>query len=143
MKELAISNFLIAPLQFADRFNEGGPFFMSLILICLLLSIFFLIRGFMSLKKDKAKTKKMLKLTVDSSLLALVLGFLGSVIGLITAFDSLEAMGDVNPSIFAGGLKVSLLTATFGLFSFVIARLGILILRALQNTDEEESKMEK
>lgn len=138
MYELVISNFLALPLQFADRFNEGGPFFMSLILICLLLSVFFLIKGFMSLKKDTLKTKKMLKLTVDSSLLGLVIGFFASVIGLISAFDSVEAMGDPDPSIFAGGLKVSLLTATFGLFSFAIARAGILILRWFLKADESK-----
>ena len=138
MNELVISNFLIIPNQFSDRFSEGGPFFMSLILICLLLSIFFLVKGFISLKKDKAQTKKMLKLTVDSSLLGLVIGFFASVLGLITAFDSVEAMGNPDPSIFAGGLKVSLLTATFGLFSFVIARIGILILRWCVNPEYKE-----
>ena len=41
-------------------------------------------------------------------------------------------MGNPDPAIFAGGLKVSLLTATFGLFSFVVARAGILVLRVMQ-----------
>lgn len=129
---------LVITNEFANRFSEGGPFFMSLILLCLLLSLGLLIRGFMSLKKDKVQAQKMLNLTVDSSLLGLVIGFFASVIGLITAFDSVEAMGDPDPSIFAGGLKVSLLTATFGLLSFIIARIGILFLRwflkAEQNT---------
>jgi hypothetical protein len=107
---------------------------MSLILISFLLSIFFLVKGFLSLKKDLMNSKKMLQLAIDGSLLALVLGFLGSVIGLITAFDTVEAMGNPDPSIFAGGLKVSLLTATFGLFTFVISRIGIVILRALQKS---------
>ncbi|MDB9720917.1 MotA/TolQ/ExbB proton channel family protein [Winogradskyella sp.] len=135
MNEFIISKFLAVPLQFVDRFTEGGPFFMSLILVCLLLSIGLLIKGFVSLKKDKYQVEKMLKLTVDSSLLGLVLGFLGSVIGLITAFDSVEAMGNPDPSIFAGGLKVSLLTATFGLLSFVIARIGIFVLRLMLRSD--------
>ncbi|WP_299382006.1 MotA/TolQ/ExbB proton channel family protein [uncultured Lacinutrix sp.] len=113
-----------------NPFMEGGPLFMSLILICLLLSLFFIIKGFLSLKTNEALSSKMIKLTVDSSLLGLVLGFLGSVIGLITAFDSIQSMGNVDPNIFAGGLKVSLLTATFGLFSFVVARVGILVLRS-------------
>jgi hypothetical protein len=47
-------------------------------------------------------------------------------------------MGNPDPSVFAGGLKVSLLTATFGLFSFVIARIGILILRWGLNADTDE-----
>jgi hypothetical protein len=122
---------LLVSNPFVDRFNEGGPLFMSLILICLLLSLFFLVRGFLSIKTNAELSQKMLKLTIDSSLLGLVLGFLGSVIGLITAFDSVEAMGSPDPAIFAGGLKVSLLTATFGLFSFIIARIGILFLRGL------------
>lgn len=128
-KSLMVSN------PFIDRFNEGGPLFMSLILICLLLSLFFLVRGFVALKTNGELSRKMIQLTTDSSLLGLTLGFLGSIIGLITAFDSVEAMGDPDPSIFAGGLKVSLLTATFGLFTFVIARFGIFILRWLQKKD--------
>ena len=128
-KQLLILN------PFVDRFMEGGPLFMSLILICLLLSVFFIIMSFINLKKNEQLSKKYIRLTTDSSLLGLVLGFLGSVIGLIMAFDSIEAMGSPSPEIFAGGLKVSLLTATFGLFSFVIARAGILILRWLNKED--------
>lgn len=123
--------FLMSLNPLVDRFNEGGSLFMSLILICFLLSLFFIIKGFLSLKKNEALSSKMIKLTVDSSLLGLVIGFLGSVLGLIQAFDSIQSMGNVDPAVFAGGLKVSLLTATFGLFSFIIARVGILILRSL------------
>lgn len=120
-------------IQFIDRFNEGGPFFMTSILICLLLSVFFLVKGFLSIKKDPLQSKKMLRLAEDSSLLGLVVGFLGSIIGIITAFDSIESFGNPDPELFSAGLKVSLLTATFGLFSFSIVRLDILILRWLQN----------
>lgn len=122
---------LIAVNPFTDRFSEGGSF-MFLILICLLMSMFFIVKGFLCMKSDFKKSKKMLQLTVDISLLGLVIGFFASVLGLITAFDSIEAMGDADPAIFAGGLKVSLLTATFGLFSFIIARIGIVILRGMQ-----------
>jgi biopolymer transport protein ExbB/TolQ len=122
---------------FMNIFMEGGPLFMSLILICLLISLAFLGIGFSSVKKTEQKTRKMLKLTADSSLLGLVMGFLGSVLGLITAFDSVEAMGNPDPAIFAGGLKVSLLTATFGLFTFVIARIGILVLRTLLKSESK------
>ena len=85
----------------------------------------------MDLNKNTTSSKKMLKLATDSSLLGLVTGFFASVFGLISAFDSLEAMGNADPAVFAGGLKVSLLTALFGLFTFIIARIGILVLRAL------------
>jgi len=126
LPKLLISNPLV------DRFNEGGPFFMTLILICLLLSIFFLVKGFIALNKKSEVSIKMIKLASDVSLLGLVLGFLASIIGLITAFDTVEAIGNPDPALFAGGLKVSLLTATFGLFTFVVSRIGIVILRGLQ-----------
>jgi len=128
----SISKFLIVVNPISDKFYEGGVLFMSSILICFLLSLYFLIRGFIVIKNNPVYSKKMIRLTTDSSLLGLVVGFLGSIIGLIGAFDAVEAMGNPEPAMFAGGLKVSLLTATFGLFTFVIARLGILILRGLQ-----------
>lgn len=120
----------------ANIFTDGGTLFMTLILLCLLSSLFFLIRGFMSLKKAPDTSQKMLRLASDTGLLGLTMGFLASIIGLISAFDSLEAMGNVDPAIFAGGLKISLLTATFGLFTFVISRLGIIILRMIASSEK-------
>ena len=47
--------------------------------------------------------------------IAPMLGFLGTVIGMIQAFDRIEAVGDLSPSVVAGGIKVALLTTVFGL----------------------------
>jgi hypothetical protein len=109
---------------------------MSLILICLIISVVFLITGFSALKTDLAKSIKMREMAAESSLLGLVIGFFASILGLISAFDTVEAMGNPNPSLFAAGLKVSLLTATFGLLSFIIVRVGILILRGIQSSEK-------
>ena len=122
-------------MQLINRFTEGGTFMMSLILICLLLSLFFIIKGFINLTKNSTYSKKMTQLAAESGLLGLVLGFFASILGLITAFDTVEAMGNPDPAIFAGGLKVSLLTATFGLFTFVISRIGILVLKGLNKSE--------
>ena len=40
---------------------------------------------------------------------------------------TVEALGNVDPYIFSAKLKISMLTITFGLFSFTFARIGILI----------------
>ena len=128
---------IISQVITLNIFVEGGPLFMSLILLCLLASIFFVVKGLISVKKSSATANKMLRLTIDSSLLGLVLGFLGSVIGLIMAFDSIEALGNPDPSIFAGGLKISLLTATFGLFTFVVSRVGIIVLRLMIKSEDK------
>ena len=52
--------------------------------------------------------------------LAPMLGFMGTVIGMIQAFDKIEAAGDMQPSLVAGGIKVALLTTVFGLIVAMI-----------------------
>jgi len=118
---------------FVDRFMEGGPLFMSFILICFLLALFFIINAFINLKKDVSKSLKMTSLASEVSLLGLVFGFLGSIIGLITAFDAIEAMGDISSGMLAAGLKVSFLTTVFGTLTFVLIRICIIILKALKS----------
>jgi len=55
--------------------------------------------------------------------IAPMLGFMGTVIGMITAFDKIEEVGDINPSIVAGGIKVALLTTVFGLITAIILQI--------------------
>tara|TARA_B100001741_G_C16251913_1_gene458885 strand:- start:113 stop:502 length:390 start_codon:yes stop_codon:yes gene_type:complete len=115
-----------------DRFLEGGALFMSLILICLLMSIFFTVKSILKIKTDKEVSKKILKHISDSGTLGLALGVMGAFLGLISAFDVLEASGAAEPAIIAGGLKVALLSPLFGLFTFSVSKLAILILRIIQ-----------
>src|SRR5690554_259631 len=49
-----------------------------------------------------------------------MLGFLGTVIGMIEAFDAIEAAGDISPSLVAGGIKVALITTVGGLIVAII-----------------------
>ena len=115
-----------------NRFMEGGALFMSLVLICLLISIYFTIKSILNIKTNIEISKKMLKHISDSGTLGLALGVMGAFIGLIAAFDVLEATGGAAPSIIAGGLKVALLSPLFGLFTFSVSKLAILILRIIQ-----------
>lgn len=55
--------------------------------------------------------------------LAPMLGFMGTVIGMIGAFDAIEAAGDIQPSLVAGGIKVALLTTVFGLIVAMILQI--------------------
>ncbi|MBQ2778426.1 MAG: MotA/TolQ/ExbB proton channel family protein [Bacteroidaceae bacterium] len=43
------------------------------------------------------------------------LGFLGTVIGMVMAFDTIEAAGDISPTVVAGGMKVALITTIYGI----------------------------
>ena len=48
------------------------------------------------------------------------LGFLGTVIGMIAAFDAIQAAGDISPNVVAGGMKVALITTVGGLIVAMI-----------------------
>lgn len=65
-----------------------------------------------------------------------LMGFLGTVAGMILAFAAIEAAGDVDPSLVAGGIKVALLTTAAGLtiavpvnigYNFFVTRIDTLI----------------
>ena len=48
------------------------------------------------------------------------LGFLGTVIGMVLAFDQIQQVGDINPTIVAAGMKVALITTIFGIIVALI-----------------------
>jgi len=72
--------------------------------------------------------------------IAPMLGFMGTVIGMIQAFDRIEAVGDLSPSVVAGGIKVALLTTVFGLIVAII--LQILYNYIVNKIDGIVNKME-
>lgn len=49
-----------------------------------------------------------------------MLGFLGTVVGMVSAFDAIEAAGDISPTVVAGGMKIALITTVFGLIVAII-----------------------
>ena len=50
-------------------------------------------------------------------------GFLGTVVGMVEAFDAIEVAGDISPTVVAGGMKVALLTTIFGLITAIILQI--------------------
>lgn len=55
--------------------------------------------------------------------IAPMLGFMGTVIGMISAFDSIQIAGDISPNVVAGGMKIALITTVAGLIVAVILQL--------------------
>ncbi|WP_047548334.1 MotA/TolQ/ExbB proton channel family protein [Psychroserpens sp. Hel_I_66] len=169
-----------------DRFIEGGPFFMGIVLLCLILGLAIAIERIIYLNLATTNTKKLTRDVEDAlnsggieaakevcrntkgpvasifyqgldradedidaaekavvayggvqmgqleknvswiSLfiaLAPMLGFMGTVLGMIDAFDKIEAAGDMNPSLVAGGIKIALLTTVFGLIVAIILQI--------------------
>ena len=180
------------------KFIEGGPEFMSLIIICLIIGLALAIERILYLSFSKINTKKLVEKVeaalneggiekakevcrntkgpvasifyqgllrydqgidvVEKSIIsygsvqqsqlesglswislfiaiAPSLGFLGTVIGMINAFDAIQAAGDISPNVVAGGMKVALITTVGGLivamilqifYNYIIAKIDAL-----------------
>jgi len=172
--------------QLKQKFIEGGPAFMSFVLITLILGLAFAIERVLYLNLATTNTKKLLT-NVEEALenggveaakdvcrktrgpvasifyqgldrfdhgidvveksiisyggvqagllekglswialfiaLAPMLGFMGTVIGMIGAFDAIEVAGDISPSLVAGGIKVALITTVTGLIVAIILQI--------------------
>jgi biopolymer transport protein ExbB len=72
--------------------------------------------------------------------LAPMLGFLGTVIGMIIAFDNIQMAGDVSPTLVAGGIKIALITTVFGLIVAIILQVFYNII--VSKIDSITNKME-
>ncbi|MBQ9819795.1 MAG: MotA/TolQ/ExbB proton channel family protein [Bacteroidales bacterium] len=169
--------------QIKSYFIQGGPGFMSAIILCLILGLALAIERILYLSFAKTNTKKLVAKVEDalanggieaakdvcrdtkgpvasifydgllhydegldvvekriasaggvqmslmennlswiSLFIAIApsLGFLGTVIGMVQAFDAIEAAGDISPNIVAGGMKVALITTVGGLIVAMI-----------------------
>ena len=91
---------------------------------------------------ELSKLESLLVVLATLTNVAPLFGFLGTVIGMIIAFQSIEAAGEVEATLVAGGIKVALLTTAAGLtiaipvsvsHNFFVARIGSLVI------DMEES----
>lgn len=185
--------------EIKERFIQGGPGFMGIVLLCLILGLAIAIERIIYLNLSTTNSKKLIKEVEDAlksggvnaakevcrntagpvasifyqgldridhgvesaekavvsyggvqmgqlernvswiSLfiaLAPMLGFMGTVIGMIQAFDKIEAAGNMDASLVAGGIKVALLTTVFGLivamilqvfYNYIVAKIDSIV----------------
>lgn len=118
-----------------ERIQEGGPFWMTLIIICFLLMLFLIVSAILKLKSSHHIFKKSISLINQIALLALVIGLFSQLLGLIQIFDTFQSLDNVSPELFAGGLKLTLLPPVFGGFTFIVGRLASFILSWLRNPE--------
>ena len=100
LRIMAIITGLIGATLF-NRFMEGGALFMSLILVSLLVSIYHIVKSILNIKTNIDVSIKMLKHINDSGILGLALGVFSAFLGVIDAFDALEANGQAEPAVIA------------------------------------------
>ncbi len=108
-----------------DLFLMGGPLFMGLLTIVLVSAVVVAVLNLKNIgnSQDVARTKNRIGYVKSLGLLAVVIGFLGQLIGLYSAFQHIEGGAEISSAMLAGGLKISSISSIYGLIIFVICYL--------------------
>jgi flagellar motor component MotA len=117
-----------------EKLNDGGPAITYTILLLILVILVFFVKALI----EKDFQRKTRDLIASFGWFALAWGYLGRTFGLIMAFDKVAAAGDISPSMLAGGLKMALVGPLVGLTAFLIARIAIIIMIALQKKESSD-----
>jgi uncharacterized membrane protein YjfL (UPF0719 family) len=120
--------------QIIIKLNEGSPFFTYPMVVLLMVIIGLLVRGLL----QKGHNQKIVSLLISIGWFSVAWAFLGHTIGLITAFDSVGAHGEVAPKYVAGGLKIALINLVGGALLLLVSRLSIIILVLVQKRQGKE-----
>ena len=114
--------------QIIIKLNEGSPFFTYPMVVVLMVIIGLFIRGLL----QKGHNQKIVSLLISIGWFSVAWAFLGHTMGLITAFDSVGAHGELAPKYVAGGLKIALINLVGGALLLLVSRLSIIILVIVQ-----------
>ncbi len=108
-----------------ELFYMGGPLFMGIIsLIGVAMLAVAAYNGLQVLKSQTTDaTYRKIRYVREIGLFALVVGMLGTLIGLYSAFVYIEQEGGVSSGMMAGGLKVAMITTLYGMVIFIISYL--------------------
>jgi hypothetical protein len=108
-----------------EWFSMGGPLFMSILTILLVVILAVAIYFAITIANGKASANEnfrhQIKYVKSLGLFTMITGILAQMIGLLSAFTAIEAMGDVSPSMLAGGLKISMITTLTGIVIYLIS----------------------
>ncbi len=109
-----------------EFFYTGGPLFMGILTVLLILMVAWAIINLLAFLKDKsaaAKIRKRLVHVKSIGLFSIITGILGQLIGIYMAFTAIEQAGDISPVLIFGGLKVSMITTLYGTFIYLASLL--------------------
>ena len=108
-----------------ELFYMGGPLFMSILTILLIMMVLWIVFGFTRgiIKKPSNVEKTLQNISYGKSigLFAMITGILGQLIGFYDAFAAIERVGDVSPAMMFGGIKVSMITTIYGIVIYMLS----------------------
>jgi len=118
----------------AKHFFEGGPYFMFPIFIMWLVVIFLAAKiaiNYFSEKRNIEKLKRINTIILFSGSITFLFGIFGQIIGFFQILDVIEREGKVAQCLIAGGLKVTLLSVTYGFALLLVSSIVWFIYRNL------------
>jgi len=111
-------------------YKMGGPF-MHLITILGLLALGITVWKVIEIVGKKHFNTRFLDLVRMSGSLALAVGFLSQIVGIVQALEAIRAAADVSPQIVMGGAIVSFYAPIWGLIVFIFSMLFYYVLKAV------------
>ena len=107
--------------------------------VLLVLSVILMVRIILSTGKvSRSALLEQTNYVKYLGILALTLGMLGQIIGLYSAFEAIESIGNVSPAMFYGGMRVSSITTITGVLIFIINYIGWMLIKLYVNFKEQD-----
>jgi hypothetical protein len=111
-------------MSFGEFHYMGGTLFMTVLSLSFTSIIAIGVLNIIRLTKNNYIPEKQVLIIKDIKaigIFAIVWGVFGQSIGLFSAFQAIEAAGDISPAMIYGGLKVSMITTLYGTFIFLFS----------------------
>jgi len=108
-----------------NLFHYGGPLFMGILTILLLIILATTVVFAIFISTGKAQKpedfRHRLSYIKSMGLFTMIFEILGQLIGLTQAFGAIERAGDMSPGLIFGGLKVSMFTTLYGIIIYLLS----------------------
>lgn len=121
-----------------NAYKWGGPY-MHLITIFGILALVVAVWKIYEIVTKKKSSTKLLDLIRMSGSLALAIGFMSQIIGIVQALEAIKAAADISPQIVMGGAIVSFYAPIWGFIVFIFSMLLYYILKEIVQHKKSEN----
>lgn len=117
-------------MSFFDFYYAGGPLFMSIISFFALISVGVLILKIFQVTKGQYSLK-WLDLILLAGSVAVAVGILAQIVGIVQALEAIRAAGDISPQLVMGGAIVSFYAPIYGFFVFIFSMIFYFVMKEI------------
>ncbi len=122
-------------------FSAGGMFMTPLTVLGIAMLLLMIKKGIdlfgAADPRAVSRSRVHVNLILQLGILAFFLGILSQALGLMSAFQAIEAMGGVSPAMLVGGLRVSMIAPIYGLMIMIVAFIGWTILKNRMDSTQQ------